>query len=104
MDTLKILFSGITASTLEFSFNSILFLSITVFHKSSNSVLLVSYSFTLPKSGKSIGEVITILERGNVNTVPPKVSCSKIMAFKFCFFASKEAEIPAGPAPTITRS
>ena len=51
-----------------------------------------------------MGAVITILDRGNVNTVPPKLSCSRVTNFRLCFFAFKEAAMPAGPAPIIIKS
>ena len=47
---------------------------------------------------------MTIFDLGNVNTVPPRVSCSKVSNCKLCFLAASEAAIPAGPAPMITRS
>jgi len=80
------------------------FLDRTSDHKLRSSDFEVSCNFTFPYKGKSMGEVMTILALGNVKTVPPKLSCSRVKNFLFSFAAVKEADIPAGPAPTIITS
>jgi hypothetical protein len=66
--------------------------------------LLVFLNLTFPTSGSSAGAVITTLPRGYWNTQPPSESCSTVTQRMRSALAASDAEKPAGPAPTMTRS